>query len=57
MKKTIFLIICFLKFKYFDKTTSSIYALMELIQIDWTKRIKKKMIAKKFLKKFKHSQF
>ena len=44
--------LCGLQFKYLDETTSSIYVLMELAQIDWSKEIKRRMLAKKYYKEF-----
>ena len=44
--------LCGLQFKYLDETTSSIYVLMELAQNDWSKEIKRRMLAKKYYKEF-----
>ena len=44
--------LCGIQFKYLDETTSSIYVLMELAQIDWSKEIKRRMLAKKYYKEF-----
>ena len=51
MKKTTFLIIFFLQFKYLDKTTTSIYTLMEFGQIDLEQRDKKENDSKKIFKR------
>ena len=39
-----------IQFKYLDETTSAIYVLMELAQNDWSKEIKRRIIAKKYYK-------
>ena len=39
-----------IQFKYLDETTSAIYVLMELAQNDWSKEIKRRILAKKYYK-------